>query len=163
MDDGSVVGMTLVGAAEAVNFPALGFEKVAARIDTGAKTSAIWASEVHLHHDRLHVIFLGKGARHYTGKEVIFEHFDTAVISTSTGEMDKRYKVQLVVTIGSRRIRGYFTLADRSMQVYPVLIGRNVLLGKFIVDVRERHEWLRREKPQSKAAKDKFKAFHDKE
>jgi hypothetical protein len=29
-----------------------------------------------------------------------------------------------------------FTLADRSSQVYPVLIGRATLRGKFIVDVQ---------------------------
>ena len=30
-----------------------------------------------------------------------------------------------------------FTLADRSTQVYPVLIGRATLNGKFIVDVQK--------------------------
>ena len=35
-----------------------------------------------------------------------------------------------------RRIRATFTIANRQTQVYPVLIGRNVLRGKFIIDVK---------------------------
>jgi hypothetical protein len=163
MEEDAVVDMTMIGAAEAVDFPSLEFEKVAARVDTGAKTSAIWASEAQLHRDQLHVIFFGKGAHHYTGEEVMFDHFEKVVVTTSTGEMDERYKVQLVVVMGGRRVRGAFTLADRSKQVYPVLIGRNILLGKFIVNVKERHEWLRREKSQPKISKNKSKAFRDKD
>jgi hypothetical protein len=72
----------------------------------------------------------------HTGKAVQFDHHDVTVVSTSTGETQQRYKIRLLVRIKGKKVRAWFTLADRSTQVYPVLIGRNVLLGKFIVDVK---------------------------
>ena len=47
-----------------------------------------------------------------------------------------RYKVKIPVVVKGRKIKANFTLADRSAQVYPVLVGRNILRGKFVVDVK---------------------------
>ena len=51
--------------------------------------------------------------------------------------LQQRYKVKLRVILDNRVINATFTLADRSSQVYPVLVGRNILRGKFIVDVHK--------------------------
>ena len=64
------------------------------------------------------------------------------------GHKQVRYKVKLSIVIGGRRIMATFTLSDRSTQVYPVLIGRSTLTGKFIVDVAKgnpltEEEWRR--------------------
>jgi hypothetical protein len=48
---------------------------------------------------------------------------------------EERYKVKLLVVVNNRQIRAWFTLTDRSKRSYPVLLGRNVLHRKFIVDV----------------------------
>ena len=42
-----------------------------------------------------------------------------------------------------------FTLSDRSMQVYPVLIGRSTLNGKFVVDVSRGSPLLAEEERRS--------------
>lgn len=152
-----------IGPAEPVSFPTHNLFNVAARIDTGAKTSAIWASEISKKGDRLHVVLFGPSSKHYTGEELILEHFQKTLISTSTGEVEQRYKVRLVVHLAGRRVQAFFTLADRSQQVYPVLIGRNVLLGKFVVDVKERNKDLRTEKNQREIAREKFEAAHHEE
>jgi hypothetical protein len=126
-----------IGRAEALAFPELGFADVYARIDTGARTSAIWVSQaVETTDGKLAVVFFGEESTHCTGETIYFEDFDRAAIASSTGHIEERYRVRLLVKIGGRRIRGNFTLADRSTQVYPVLIGRNILRGKFIVDVK---------------------------
>lgn len=124
----------MIGRAEVVSFPELGVT-AHARIDTGAKTSSIWASEVSLSDGLLKVVFFGKGSSPFTGKSIKFSEFDVTVVSTSAGQIQKRYKVRLLVKLGGKKIRAWFTLADRSSQVYPVLIGRNILTGKFVVDV----------------------------
>ena len=128
---------TVLGRAELIDFPAHGLFGVPARVDTGAKTSSIWASQVKLSGGLLHVVLFGPGSQFYSGQVLTFDGFKKAVVSTSMGEIDERYKVRLSVRIGGRRVGAFFTLADRSTQVYPVLIGRNVLLGKFIVDVKK--------------------------
>jgi len=128
---------TLIGRAERLDFPELALKGVPARIDTGAKTSSLWASDIVVSDGVLHAKLLGPGHEFYTDKPVRFSQFDRIAISTSTGEVQHRFKIRLLVRLKGRKIRAWFTLADRSTQVYPVLIGRNVLMGKYIVDVKE--------------------------
>jgi len=147
-----------IGRAERVAFPDFGLQDIPARIDTGAKTSSIWANEIVADRDTLRVLFFGEDVPYYTGRHIVFDTFETTAISTSTGEVQKRYKVRLLVKIKGKKIRAWFTLADRSTQVYPVLIGRNVLLGKFVVDVKKgkvlkQEEQRRTETLQSKIDK----------
>lgn len=124
-----------IGRSVAIRFPDLGETETYARTDTGAKTSAVWASSVQEVGDTLEVIFFGEGHPLYTGKPVVFHDFTETVVASSNGTAERRYKVRLLVVVNGRRIRARFTLADRSTQAYPVLIGRNVLRGKFLVDV----------------------------
>lgn len=125
----------LIGRAERLSFPQIGVSSLHARIDTGAKTSAIWASNVHEKNGRLAVTFFGPSSEHYDGVEHYFEKYERSMVASSNGQSEERYKIRLLVTLKGKKIRARFTLADRSSQVYPVLIGRNVLRGKFIVDV----------------------------
>ena len=41
----------------------------------------------------------------------------------------------LTIILGGKKIRGTFTLADRSKNKYPALIGCKILNKKFLVDV----------------------------
>ncbi len=126
----------IIGRVEPVGFPGQQLDAVYARIDTGAHTSSIWVSVAELTNDaQLRVVFFGAGSPHYTGRAHYFTDFDTTAVASSNGQVQERFKIRLSIKIGGRRIRARFTLADRSEQVYPVLIGRNVLRGKFIVDV----------------------------
>lgn len=133
----------IIGKVEPISLPELEVEALDARIDTGAKTSAIWASSVKETKQGLEVIFFGPESPSYNGKPVQFDSYSETVVASSNGAIEERYKVRLLVIIGGRRIRAWFTLADRSAQVYPILIGRNVLRGKFLVDVSLGTEVLR--------------------
>jgi hypothetical protein len=127
----------IIGRAEKIDLPELGIEHTPARIDTGAKTSALWASDVSVADGVLSAVLFGEQSDLYTGERLRFTEFDETIVSTSTGELQRRYKVRLLVKLKGKKVRAWFTLADRSTQVYPVLIGRNVLLGKFVVDVKQ--------------------------
>lgn len=127
--------MKIIGRVEPVAFPEVNSKVHFARIDTGAKTSAIWTSSVKLEGQRLAVTFFGPRHKAYDSKKHYFDEYTSTVVVSSNGQSERRYKVKLLVIIGEKRIRASFTLADRSKQVYPILIGRNVLRGKFIVDV----------------------------
>jgi len=134
----------LIGRAEHVSFPELGLQDISARIDTGAKRSTMWVSKAEISLGGLHVVFFDENSEHYTGKTIVFKEYSRIAIASSNGHVDKRYAVKLQVKLGKRKIRATFTLADRSTQVYPILIGRNILNGKFIVDVQTGHvEWER--------------------
>ena len=127
---------TLIGRVEIVSFPEININDSHARIDTGARTSTIWVSSARIEDGRLAVQFYGQGHPLFTGETFYYDDFTEMVVFSSNGQSDDRYVIKLLVCIGGRKIRARFTLADRSTQTYPVLIGRNVLRGKFIVDVK---------------------------
>jgi hypothetical protein len=123
---------TVIGRVEKVKFPELGVV-LHARIDTGAQTSSVGVVSAVESKKGLEVIFAGDSADTTVTKT--FRHYERVVVASSMGHLQTRYKVILPIVMRGRRIRATFTLADRSTQVYPVLIGRRALNRKFIVDV----------------------------
>ena len=128
---------TIIGHAEKIDFPTLGLRKVPAKVDTGADSSAIWASHLAEEKDGLHVIFFGKDSEFYTGEEIIIKprNYTYTRVSSSFGHKEVRFKIKLTVKIKGRTIISDFTLADRKQRIYPILIGRSLLRGEFVVDV----------------------------
>lgn len=127
----------VIGNAVAVSFPELGFEKVVSRVDTGARNSAIWVSRAELVDGVLEVVFFDKTSSYFTGQVHRIMSHERIVVTNSTGHAEERFMIRLLVRVGTRKIRARFTLANRSQQVYPILIGRNILRGKFVVDVHK--------------------------
>jgi hypothetical protein len=126
----------LIGRAENISFPEFEIVKVPARVDTGAKTSAVWATDIHEQNGVLSFKLFGPSSPFYTGQVCQTTRFEKIVVASSIGEPQERYKVRIRVKLKGRRILARFTLADRSQQTYPILVGRNVLRGKFVVDVQ---------------------------
>lgn len=144
----------VIGRSEKISFVELGFSKVPAKIDTGAKTSAVWATKIHETAEGLEFRLFGPSSKLYTGERHVVKQFEIVTVASSIGEPQERYKVRLLVKVRGKKIHAYFTLADRSRQAYPVLLGRNVLRGKFVVDVKagrpdHKAERLRSESLQS--------------
>lgn len=131
MDHSAKKALTTIGRAENVTFRELEDATVPARIDSGARTSSIWG-KAHVDEARGGLVVQFFGQSH----EYVFAAYERQVVASSTGHVDRRFKIRLSVKLKERKIRASFTIADRSSQVYPVLIGRNVLHGKFLVDVR---------------------------
>jgi hypothetical protein len=127
---------TIIGQSEYIDFPELNLQAVPARIDTGARTSAIWVSSVQERDGGLAFVLFDKQSSFYTGEKIFVSRFERRIVTPSNGLAEDRYMVKLLVVIGGRKIRARFTLANRSTQRYPVLVGRNILRGKFIVDIK---------------------------
>lgn len=131
MDD-----MQIIGRVELVGFPELGLKNIPARVDTGAKTSAIWASGIIESKGRLQCVLFGPDSPFYTGQVLKFDDYSVKTVASSIGIAEERYVVKLLAQVGNKKIRSSFTLANRSEQAYPMLLGRNILRGKFMVDVK---------------------------
>lgn len=125
----------VIGRAESIALPELGDAEVPARVDTGARTSSIWASHMREEDGVLYFTLFDEPSDLYTGRTHHTHQFEKVIVISSNGQEQERYCVRLLIKLKGKRIRCRFTLADRSTQVYPVLLGRNVLRGKFIVDV----------------------------
>lgn len=126
--------MKVIGRREHVSFPEFGLTNIEAKIDTGAYTCAIHCRYISLglHNDKemLTVKFLNNKL-HY------FENFTRKKIRNSFGEMEERFIIKTLISIGRKKIKTSISLTDRGNMRYPVLIGRKLLKGKFIVDVNQ--------------------------
>lgn len=111
-------------------------KKIPARIDTGARTTAIWASDIYECDGKVVWKFFAKGSEFYSGIEHTTSQYEKRVVASSTGHKEIRFLVPVTLQIKNRRVRTKCTLANRQTQAFPVLVGRNTLSGKFIVDVQ---------------------------
>ncbi len=131
--------ITTIGRTASAAFPAEGIRDVPVKIDTGADSSSIWASELRMGDDGvLHFVLFGQGSPFYSGTLHSSKKYTVHLIRSSNGSAQVRYKVQLSIVLEGRPIRGSFTLADRSKNSYPVLVGCSLLNKKFVVDVSKR-------------------------
>lgn len=128
-----------IGTIEFVSLPDDQIQNVPAKIDTGADNSSIWASNVRLQGDKLIFSFFAPGSVFYTGQEVKTTAFRTATVRNSFGDKEFRYKIKLRIKIGDHTLRRWFSLADRSNNTYPILLGKNMLKNKFIVNVAHKY------------------------
>jgi hypothetical protein len=127
----------IIGAAEIVDFPEFNWLKVKARIDTGARTSAMHCTKITLQktekgeflHFWLQPDDSGQ-ARSFTTSD-----FEEKEVKSSFGTTERRFTIKALVVISHKRIRGKFTLTNREKMSYPILIGRNFLRSRFLVDV----------------------------
>ncbi len=126
----------ILGHLEVIDLPDLDISDIVARVDSGAHISSIWASEINeINDDLLEVVFFGKDSKKYTGRTIGFDHFKFIKIKSSNGQVQRRYKVLLNVKVHNFIVKEWFSLADRSKMKYPVLIGRNILKDRFLIDV----------------------------
>ena len=135
---------SIIGSTEFVNFGERA-QKVPAKIDTGADSSAVWASDIHIDKDGvLKFSLFGEGSPYYDGK--IFKRTDYSVarVRSSSGHEQIRYRTHFWVKISGRKIKMLMNLSDRSKNEFPVLIGRRSISGKFLVDVSRKN--VRRKK-----------------
>jgi len=124
-----------IGKIEYISLPSEKLANVSAKIDTGADISAIWATQIERKNNRIYYVLFDKKSPYYTGKKLSTSDFSISSIKSSFGQTELRYKVRIPIILGGKRIRATFTLANRSNNEYPVLIGRRTLHGKFLVDV----------------------------
>ncbi|MBQ3325535.1 ATP-dependent zinc protease [Candidatus Saccharibacteria bacterium] len=109
---------------------------VPAKIDTGAEASSIWASKIRIDKDGvLKFALFGEGSPFYNGKIFKRTEYKAIVTRSAMGQEQIRYRVYMPVKINGRKIRVLFSLADRSKNSFPILIGKRTLQGKFVVDV----------------------------
>jgi glutathione synthase/RimK-type ligase-like ATP-grasp enzyme len=127
-----------IGTTELVSFPDGGVQDVSAKIDTGADSSAVWATHITEQNGQLSYTLFGKSSPYYTGQPFVTKDYKVVSIKNSFGQAEFRYKVKLKLVLAGRTIQATFTLANRAHNHYPILIGRQTLRGKFLVDVAKK-------------------------
>lgn len=134
-------GLPLVGWREWVGLPELGIVRIAAKVDTGAKTSALHANSLQP--------FTRNGAAFVrfdvTGEDADAPWHELPVLGrrsvrSSNGESEMRYVVGTRLKVGADVWTIDLTLTNRERMEMPMLIGREALAGRVLVDAGK--SWL---------------------
>lgn len=140
----------VVGWHEPVALPDLGIELAYAKIDTGADTSTLHARDIRIvgEGEARRVQFTPPllrrqssckewpegGVRHVTAPLV-----EERIVRSSMGEDEVRVIIRTRLVLGSLEFEANFSLASRVGLRFPVLIGRDALEGRTVVDPGRSH------------------------
>ncbi|EGV42256.1 peptidase [Bizionia argentinensis JUB59] len=125
----------LIGRVDKIDFPKLNLFEIDAKIDSGAYTSAIHCSEITEENSTLRCKFYSKGHPNFSGKEVVFSEYSRTNVKSSNGFKENRFKIKSEVIFFGKTYKINLTLSTRDDMRFPVLIGRQFLAKKFLVDV----------------------------
>ena len=134
---------TIVGRVETIAFPELGIHAIEAKIDTGAFSTAIHASEVWLTSENeievLNFKLLDPSHPEYKDQVYKSKKFSRKKVRSSNGKLEKRFILKTEIILGGKKRITQLSLTDRSKMRYPVLVGRKVLKNGFLVDVSKKN------------------------
>ena len=139
----------IIGWREHVSFPEWNVSKIEAKIDTGARTSAIHVRDVTRlkgNRVRFHLVTRrGKRDKAEKSVEVKADLVRTTRVRSSTGHTQERYVVATLVRIGSVRRHIELSLVCRDRMICLMLLGRLALDG-FLIDAGSKYVCSRSEK-----------------
>ena len=128
----------IIGRLESINLPDLALEGIEVKVDTGAKTSSLHVNNIVKYNEKgkPHIKFdihpdIHNVERLVTCKAAVF---DMRSIKSSNGESERRYVIKTVIDLGKASWPIEITLTDRSDMSYLMLLGREALSDKFLVD-----------------------------
>lgn len=132
----------VIGWRECVALPELGLSAVEAKIDTGARTSALHAEDVEIFQRddtnwvRFHVPHGDKlNACDCTARLV-----DRRNVKNTSGKAAERLVIETELVLNRRHWRIEITLADRTNMALPLILGRTALRRhKVLIDPGRSH------------------------
>ena len=124
----------ILGRTDVLDFPQLQLYKVPVKVDTGAYTSSIHCTNIHVCNGQLFCRFPQLEQTDSEEKMYSFSKFESAKVRSSNGLLQQRYKVKTKITVFGKVYNISLTLSDREKMRFPVLLGRKFLSKKFIID-----------------------------
>jgi len=128
----------IIGRKDKADFPELILTNINCKIDTGAYTSSI-----HCHHIKECIInnekyiefcLLDPSHSKYKNKKFKVKNYKKKRIKNSSGKSEQRFIIETIIVIFNNEYPIELSLSERSDMKHPILIGRKLLDGRFIVD-----------------------------
>ncbi len=128
----------MVGWREWLVLPTLGIDRIKAKIDTGARTSALHAFSVvdFQRNGRQWVRFGIHPDQYSTETEIFCESpvHDVRVVADSGGHREERYVIIADVQAGAMCFPVEMSLTSRDTMRFRMLLGRTAMRRRFMVD-----------------------------
>lgn len=128
----------ILGWREWIGLPTLNIPAIKAKVDTGAKTSALHAFSLNVFHDQGSPMIAFKIHPEQKNTELVVECeaaiIDQRWVTDSGGHKENRYVIQTDVTLEDHTWPTEFTLTNRDTMIFRVLLGRNALKPHYLVD-----------------------------
>ena len=133
----------ILGSEEWCSFPELGIPAIKARVDSGAKTSALHAINI--------IPFTKEGVNwvkfdinpiQNNLKTVIHCEallIDKRIVKSSSGYREQRYVIQTNINIGNDNWPIEMTLTNRDSMGFRMLLGREAMSGRILVDPEQKY------------------------
>jgi hypothetical protein len=128
----------VVGWREWLSLPELGIDKIKAKVDTGARTSALHAFALRTfkegNQDR--ISFDMHPLQHNTSKVLTCtaDVIDLRWVSDSGGHREERYVIRTPVLMGGQTWPIEITLTERDTMLFRMLLGRSAIRQRFWVN-----------------------------
>ena len=131
-------GKQVVGWREWVALPDLHVPEIKVKIDTGAKTSAVHAYDI-ASFQKDGTPFVGfylHPIQEQERPEIWCEVplLDERTITSSNGEQETRYVIETILSVGDDSWPIELSLANRDEMGFRMLLGRQAMRGRLIVD-----------------------------
>lgn len=131
----------ILGCEEWVTLDELNIPSIKARVDSGAKTSSIQAKNIKriTRKGEAWVTFDVNPIQDNLSLYVSCEAkiVDTRIVKSSSGETQKRFVIKTRIKLGSNSFEIELTLAERDGMEYRMLLGREALIDRYLVDASQ--------------------------
>lgn len=133
----------ILGSEEWCSFPELGIPTIKARVDSGAKTSALHAINIapFVKNDT-HWVKFDINPIQNNIKTVIHceaQLVDKRIVKSSSGFREHRYVISTNIGIGDAKWPIEMTLTNRDSMGFRMLLGREAMSGRILVDPEKKY------------------------
>jgi ribosomal protein S6--L-glutamate ligase len=133
----------ILGSEEWCSFPEIGIPAIKARVDSGAKTSALHAINIApFIKDGENWVKFDINPIQNNLKTVIHceaKLIDKRIVKSSSGFREQRYVIQTNITIGTDYWPIEMTLTNRDSMGFRMLLGREAMSGRILVDPEQKY------------------------
>ena len=137
-----------IGWMEMVSLPDLGLGELKVKVDTGARTSALHATDIRVfrRNGEEWVAFMADSGHGLCDSPVEARIHEERAIKNTSGVPEDRFVIQTRLQIGRKIWRIDLSLSDRTNMTFPMILGRRALKNRNVA-VHTRQTFLVSKKP----------------